>query len=58
MNASPFMYEHAPQKQKHNWNYISFNQLYLAKGKIAPVILLQNRYSLLAFPKLNNEVSI
>jgi len=27
-------------RQKHCWKYFAFNQLYLAKGKIAPVVLL------------------
>jgi len=27
-------------RQKHCWNYFAFNQSYLAKGKIAPVVLL------------------
>jgi len=27
-------------KQKHYWNYFALNHLYLAKGKIAPVVLL------------------
>jgi len=27
-------------RQKHCWNYFVFNQLYLVKGKIAPVVLL------------------
>jgi len=26
--------------QKHCWNYFTFNQSYLAKGKIAPAVLL------------------
>jgi len=26
--------------QKHCWNYFAFNQSYLAKGKIAPVVAL------------------
>jgi len=26
--------------QKHCWNYFAFNQSYLAKGKIAPVVVL------------------
>jgi len=26
--------------QKHCWNYFAFNQLYLAEGKIAPVVAL------------------
>jgi len=34
--------------QKHCWNYFAFNQLYLAEGKIAPVVLLPrepNKYT-------------
>jgi len=27
-------------RQKHGWNYFAFNQSSLAKGKIAPVVLL------------------
>jgi len=27
-------------RQKHCWNYFAFNQSYLAKGNIAPVVLL------------------
>jgi len=27
-------------RQKHYWDYFAFNQLHLAKGKIAPVVLL------------------
>jgi len=27
-------------RQKHCWNYFAFNQSYLDKGKIAPVVLL------------------
>ena len=30
------------KRQKHLWNNFAFNQLYLAKGKTAPVILLPN----------------
>jgi len=26
--------------QEHCWKYFAYNQLYLAKGKIAPVVLL------------------
>jgi len=26
--------------QRHSWNYFAFNQSYLAKGKIAAVVLL------------------
>jgi len=26
--------------QEHRWHYFAFNQLYLAKGKITPVVLL------------------
>jgi len=30
-----------PHEAKYNcWNYFAFNQSYLAKGKIAPVVLL------------------
>jgi len=29
-----------PHVVKHYWNYFAFNQSYLAKGKIAPVVLL------------------
>jgi len=25
--------------QEHRWHYFAFNQLHLAKGKIAPVVL-------------------
>jgi len=27
-------------RQKHCWNYFAINQSYLAKGKIAPVVIL------------------
>jgi len=29
-------------KQKHCWNCFAFNQLYLAKGKIAKAVLLSH----------------
>jgi len=29
-------------RQKHCWNCFAFNQLYLAKGKIAPVVLFRD----------------
>jgi len=29
-----------PHEAKHCWNYFAFNQSYLAKGEIAPVVLL------------------
>jgi len=29
-------------RQKHCWNYFAFNQSYLAEGKIAPAVLLND----------------
>ena len=37
-------------RQKHHWNYFAFNQSYLAKGKIAPVVFFrQNKIRPISF---------
>jgi len=36
-------------RQKHYWNYFAFNQSYLAKAKIAPVVLLPHVISLVVW---------
>jgi len=32
-----------PHKAKNCWNYFAFNELHLAKGKIAPAVLLPHK---------------
>jgi len=45
-------------RQKNYWSYFAFRQMRLVEGEIVPAVLLrQNRHSLLAFPKLNKEMS-
>jgi len=34
------VYFASTMRQKHCWNYFAFNQLHLAEGKIAPVLIL------------------